>query len=115
MTIANYTDLKTAIETWLARAGDTAISGNAADLVTLCESRLNRKLPLRVMWINTTLTGTLGSRSIALPSDFVEPEALFITTFGARTRLTPFVAGTIEEQVPNGTPVGWCIDGANIG
>jgi hypothetical protein len=56
-----------------ARSGDTQISGNAADFVTLAESRLNRDLPLRVMQTTTTLTATAGSRSVALPSDFIEP------------------------------------------
>ena len=114
MAITTYDELKTAIERWAAREGDTQVSGNAADFVTLGESRLNRVLPLRVNHVNTTLTGTASSRALALPSDFVEPIALFLTTFGVQTRLKPLVAGTFEYGTTNGIPSAWCINETNI-
>jgi hypothetical protein len=114
MALSTYSELKTAIETWLARAGDTEISGNAADIVTLAEARLKRDLPLRVTWTSTTLTGTPGSRSIALPSNYVEPQSLFLTTFGVQTMLKPEIAGNIEYGATGGTPSAWAIAGSNI-
>lgn len=114
MALGTYSQLKTAIETWMARTGDTEISGNAIDLVTLAEDRLNRDLPLRTMMSNATLTATASSRSIALPSDFYEPGALWLTTFGVNNWLTPFVQDNVEMQVPAGTPRAWCINGTNI-
>lgn len=114
MAIATYSGLKTALETWLSRQSDTTISGNAADFVTLCEARLNRELPLRVMHTTTTLTGTTSSRSVALPSDYIEPVALFLTTFGVQTMLKPLVAGNFEYGTTSGTPTAWCINGENI-
>lgn len=114
MAIGTYAQLKTALETWLSRSGDTTVSGNAADFVTLAEARINRDLPLRMMQTTTTLTGTPGSRSIALPSDFIEPYALFLTTFGVHTMLTPAVAGNFEYSTGTAAPIGWCINGSNI-
>lgn len=114
MSLANYTELKSAIESWAAREGDATVTGRAADFVKLGESRLNRILPLRVMQVNTTLTGTTSSRTLALPSDFVEPIALFLTTFGVQTELRPFVAGTAPLSLVNGTPSAWCIQETGI-
>lgn len=114
MALATYDDLKSALVTWLARDGDTAITSNAADFVSLAGARLNRDLPLRMMHTTTTLTGTTSSRSIALPSDFIEPVALFLTTFGEQTMLKPLVAGNFEYGTTSETPTAWCINGSNI-
>lgn len=35
-----YSDLQTAVQTWLSRSGDTKISGNIADIVQLCETMI---------------------------------------------------------------------------
>ncbi len=40
MTLATYSDLETAVANWLARAGDSVITSNVADFITLCESRI---------------------------------------------------------------------------
>ena len=111
MSISTYSELKTAVQTWLDRSD---LSANAADFIALAESRLNRVLPLRTMQVDVTLTGTGSSRSLALPADFVEPVALFLTTFGVQTRLTPRLAGTFEYGTVNGVPSAWCINGTNI-
>ena len=41
MALATYNDLLSAVANWLNRSGDTAITGNDDDLVTLCESRIH--------------------------------------------------------------------------
>ena len=114
MAISTYAELKTAIATWLERSGDSAVTGNAADFVTLAESRLNRSLSLRAMETETTLTGTVSSRQLTLPSDYVEPKSLFLTTFGTQDWLRPFLAGTETLGTTNGTPTAWTINGTAI-
>jgi hypothetical protein len=114
MSIGTYAQLKTAIETWLARTGDTEISANAADLVTLAEARLNRELRLRVNWTNAALTGTIGVSTVSLPSDFLEAQSLFLTTFGIQTKLGTFAAGERPIGTTNGVPGIWAIDGTTI-
>ena len=56
MALANYSDLKTAIETWMERSGDATISGNAADCVALGEASLNRSI--QRLSLETTLNAT---------------------------------------------------------
>jgi len=114
MALGTYSQLKTAIETWMARSGDTEISGNSADLVTLAEDRLNRDLPLRVNYTDGVLTGTAGLRTLTLPSDFYEPVALWLTTFGTRDMLTPYIPGNVEADTTSGTPQAWGVNGTNI-
>jgi len=114
MSIGTYAQLKTAIETWLARSGDTEISSNASDLVTLAEARLNRELKLRVSWTDAALTGTISTSTIVLPSDFIEPQSLFLTTYGVQTKLGTFVAGECPIRTTNSVPTAWAIDGTNL-
>lgn len=116
MALANYTDLKTSIETWLARSGDATITGNAADLVTMAEARINRDLiALRINQVdNTSLTGSVGSRNLTLPSDYLAPISLWLTTNGTDDYLRPIVIGSMPLGTSNGTPQAWGIDGTNI-
>jgi hypothetical protein len=70
------------------------VVANAADCIAMGESRLNRLLDLRMFRADATLTGTVSSRSLTLPTDFVEPIALFVTISGSRVALSPKIAGT---------------------
>jgi hypothetical protein len=114
MAIGTYAQLKSAVETWLSRQGDSDITGNAGDFVSLAGARLNRDLPLRMMQTTTTLTGTASSRELALPTDYIEPYALHLTTSGQEAVLKPEVAGNFLYGTIAGTPTAWCINGANI-
>jgi hypothetical protein len=114
MAISTYANLKTALETWLARSGDVDVVANAADCIAMGESRLNRLLDLRMFRADATLTGTVSSRSLTLPTDFVEPIALFVTISGSRVALSPKIAGTFVYRTTTGVPVAWCINGSNI-
>lgn len=109
MSLGTYSELKTSIETWLARS-DTGITNNASDFVTLAESRLNRMLPLHINRVDLAMSCAASSRNpTTFPIDFYEPIALYLTTFGVSTTLQPFVAGTMEYGLVNQIPTGWCI------
>jgi hypothetical protein len=112
--ITNYATLKTAVEKYLNRTGDASLSDEIDGMVQMAGSRLNRKLALRVMQDDAELTGTVGSREIALPDDFVEPYALRLTTFGDATDLKPSLAGKMPLYDSRGVPQAWSVDGANI-
>lgn len=115
MAIGTYAQLKTAVETWTERSGDAAITANVADFITLAEARLADVLPVRTAEADTTLTGSTSSRSLTLPSDFVEPISLHLTTVTTERRLLrPYVAGTLSLATSNGTPTAWAINGAAI-
>jgi hypothetical protein len=68
MALASYTDLKTSIETWLARADLSALS---ADFITLCEADLNATLITQAQLSAETLGSTDAAGAVALPADFI--------------------------------------------
>lgn len=113
MAISNYSELQTAITNWNIRS-DTAFTNRVTEFITLAEARINRALDGRQSEADTTLTGTLGSRNLSLPSGFIEAVALFLTTFGDQQMLKPMVSGAYEQSTTNGTPDAWAIDGTVI-
>lgn len=112
--ITDFTTLKAAAAQYAWRTGDSTFEAEIDGMIQLAGSRLNRKLALRVMEVDASLTGTPGSRSIALPADYVEPFALRLTTFGDACKIQPYVAGQMPLHDSQGSPEGWCIDGTNI-
>lgn len=110
MALANFTDLKATLLDWMARAD---VSGNADDIVTLAEARLNRELP--VVNVDTTLTGTIGSRVLDVSGlSLVTAIALTLTTDGDERVLVQKVDGTIPYDDTYGEPGFWMMDGTNI-
>lgn len=106
MPITDYSELKSAVTTWLTR-GDVA--GEAADFISLAEAALNRELgPVDT---NTILTGTLGLRRISVTDlNVVEPNALFLAETGVdEVALTAKQKGTFPYRVDNGYPRFWSI------
>jgi hypothetical protein len=68
MALANRTDLKASLASWLMRDDLTA---QLDDFIVLCESRNNKRLRTRDMVSTTTLTAG-GDGSFTLPTDFIE-------------------------------------------
>ena len=62
MTLASYSDLTTAVASWLAKSGDTTVTGNAADFVRLAEDRIRNDLQLQTQEVSNT--------SFSLSSEF---------------------------------------------
>lgn len=112
MAITTYAELQTAIQNWL---DDTSLSSRVTEFIALAEDRINDDLGnLRMAWTTTTLNGSIGSRALTLPTGFVEPRALYLTTDGDQTYLEPFINGTRVLRTDSATPQAWCINGANI-
>lgn len=112
MAITSYATLKTAMGTWVAR--EEVSDAQLSEFVSLFEARANVELPLRTAEVDTTLTGSTSSRQLTLPSDFLEPVALFLTTYGTQQQLSPIIAGNYELDTANGPPSAWAINGSNI-
>src|SRR6185312_222580 len=49
MGLSTYSDLQTAVASWLAKSSDSAITGKAPDFVTLAESRIKDDLKTLAM------------------------------------------------------------------
>ncbi len=112
MAIATYTQLQTAVGNWLHRAD---LSSQIPDFISLAESRLNRRLNLRIMEVNASLTATPGSRSITLPTDMVSPIALWLETWQPRQKLQNMLPEAMQiDAVTPGVPVAWAIENAQI-
>lgn len=69
MALQTYSDLQTAVQTWLSRTGDAKITGNAADLITLAEQviaygSLDPQFPvppLRIRAMETSVEMVIGT------------------------------------------------------
>jgi hypothetical protein len=79
MAIANYTDLSTAIGTWLHR---TDLATVIPDFIRLAEARMQLDLDTRQLDKVTTLTTVSGTNTVALPSDFNQARALSMISGG---------------------------------
>lgn len=110
MSLANYSDLKTAVADWMARAD---LSGNVADWITLAEARLNRTLG--AVEVDQALTGTIDSRRIDVSAySVIAPVALFRadTSTGDEVEVLPKADGTFAYLATSGVPQFWAMDGS---
>lgn len=114
MALANYTDLQTAVQTWVDRAGEAVFVANVPDIIALAEAKLNRELD--IIETDATLTGVVNSRNLDISALSIDaPVALFANYFvNHETMLTPKMDGTYEQQNNAGRPRFWSIDGTNI-
>lgn len=108
MALANYSDLQTAVTTWMKRS---ALSGEAADFIALAEGEIRRKFHGVAFVHDATLTGTVDSRilSTGFPSDYEKPIALYLTTWVDHDKLTPVMTGTFPYAGYSGTPKAWTV------
>lgn len=111
MALSNYTDLQTAITSWLHRSD---LSTQVPDFIDLAEGRINQLLHVRAMEAEDALSVSIGSNSAALPSRFVEEIACFITLNGAPIQLVQVDASEISASTANGMPQYWAVDGENV-
>ena len=102
MSIASYSELKTAVGNWLNRADLTTY---IPDLVMLGEKRIYRDLRIRAM--ETALSDTISSGVIALPSDYVELKFAYVD--GSPTQIlqrktAEFIYTKYPERSASGKP-----------
>ena len=83
MALATYSDLKTAVATWLSRAD---LTSQIPDFITLCHNKLMRVLRVREMeTINSTFT--VGAETADVPSDWLETRKIYVTSSSPRRDL----------------------------
>lgn len=70
MALATYTDLVSAVGTWMRRSGNATFTALVPDFITLFEADMNRVLRVREQETDATITMTGGSGP--LPADWVE-------------------------------------------
>jgi hypothetical protein len=111
MSFDTLADLKTQVNTWLARDD---LNGNIEDFIRLFECTAARRLRIRMN--ETTATLTPSSGSVALPSDFLMWRR--VTWMGSPRRdLTYMPPAALEGAYPGaetGIPVSFTIEGTNL-
>src|SRR3990167_854808 len=111
MAITTYSEIKTAVATWLARDD---LANPIVDFVTLFEAAANRRLRVRQMEASADLTPASGE--VALPSDYL---AWRRVTWTGSTRVELEYAGPSWLQAaypdtPAGTPKYFTIEGSTL-
>lgn len=106
MALGTYSGLKTAIVDFSGRDDLTSLLDDFIDLAEQ-EIYYNDEMPLRVRQMDTrsTLTGTSGSRFLALPADFLEPRALLIIDSGERRELIFNSPSALKIDSTDGSPI----------
>lgn len=116
MAITTYSELQTAVASWLHR---TDLTSQVVDFIALAEDELNSQLRLRMMEVDETLTLTAGQNTVALPSRYLEPIFLELVFAGGRDneRLvfqSPDQMAVFDNATVAQEPEYWTINGSNI-
>jgi len=112
MALANYADLQASVASWLNR---TDLAAGIPDFITLAESRINRDLRVRQMETVALIPTVAGSRTVALPADFLEMRTLRLLTSPPRVLNFATLSALGQawgDQV--GTPVDYAITGGSL-
>jgi hypothetical protein len=109
--ISTYSELQAAAANFLVRADLTA---RIPEFVALAEARLNRIVRKRQAQVDAALTGTVSSRTIALPATFSEALNFWIVRSGERQALNYRDPALMEASAVASEPLFWGIDGANV-
>jgi hypothetical protein len=111
MSFSNFENLVTNVADWLHRDDMT---DRIPDFIRMAESRINRLLPSRQAETERTLTGTISSRAIALPSGFKQLLGLWLTDFSPRLPLIYRIPEKLTVSTTNSLPRYYTLDGSYI-
>jgi hypothetical protein len=113
MAIGTYSELQTAVASWLVRRDLTA---RIPEFITLAESRLNRVLRTRRGEVTQTTTAPSGARQISLPAAYSEALNVWLVYPGSseRTELRFVDPARLTVSTISGCPAAWTIDGSNL-
>ena len=114
MSIANYTELQTAVANWLDRDD---LAARIPEFISLCEARFNRTLRLRAMeTLDTSVSTVAGTNTIALPTGYVQMRDFHLTTspLTQLQYLTPEMMVRLNAGSQRGKPLTYTIIGNNI-
>ena len=111
MSLANYSDLKSAVANWLKRSD---LSTQIPDFITLAEKKINRILDVSPMQVETQLNTAIGSDVIALPSDYQNPLAFWLNDINPRELLNQVTPDRLPFNSVNKRPLFWAIHDGSI-
>lgn len=114
MAITTYTELVAALDGQSGYLHRSDLTAKIPDFIRLAESKINRKLRLLLQELETTLTATIGSRLMAVPTRFGTPIALWCTTYLPREELIYINPERLEVTDSNSASDYYTVDGGNI-
>ena len=114
MSIATYAELVTALDgaSGYLHRGD--LTAKIPDFIRVAESRINRKLRVLLQETESTLTATIGSRLMSVPTLFGTPVALWLETYEPRDELIYRTPNDLPVTDTNGGSDFYTVDGDNI-
>lgn len=109
MSISTYSELTTAVATWIKRSD---LTSQIPDFISIAEKRIKKAIQLRDMEAESTVSSVVGSAVISLPTSYQSPLALWdVEANESLPQSTPSEIGLSDQT---GTPTRWCIDGSGI-
>lgn len=75
MSLTNYTELKSAVGSWLGRSD---LTDQIPNFITLAELRLQRSLRTRKMLSTASLSVTGGTSTVSIPADLLEVRDIYL-------------------------------------
>jgi hypothetical protein len=108
MSIATYSELKTAVANYLAR---TDLTDQIPDFIRFAELRLRRELRIRQMLKSVTTSTTGGDSTVELPSDFLEIRDFSVSTNPIQplTYSSPAIFSRNTRSTESGKPLDYTI------
>jgi hypothetical protein len=103
MSIANYSELNTAVANWLDRDD---LTDRIPEFIALCEARFNRLLRIRAMEYKQTASTVGGQRNLALPTGFIQMRNLQVNAspIVPMQYVTPEIYDRLYGSALTGTP-----------
>ena len=114
MSIATYAELVTALDGASGYLHRTDLTDKIPDFIRVAESRINRKLRVLLQETESTLTATIGSRLMSVPTLFGTPVALWLETYEPRDELIYRAPNDLPVTDTNGGSDFYTVDGDNI-
>ena len=112
MALATYSELQAAVADFLNR---TDLTATIPDFIKLAEADINSHFDQRTVETDAALSTVSGSRFVALPAGFREPQNLWIEWgFGRGQPLRMVTPELLLTRTTPGIPLLWCIDGNNV-
>ena len=100
-----YSSLKTAIEDYTENTETTFVT-HMDDFIKLSEERILKNVQLQLFRKNTTGTMTSSNQYLAMPSDFLAPFSLSITSSSVKTFLQFKDVNYVQSFNPNSSTTG---------
>lgn len=114
MAISTFSELVTALDGSTGYLHRSDLTARIPDFIKLAESEINSDLKLLLQETESTLTATISSNQIAVPTRFGTPIALWCTTYSPRMELLYRNAAELPFTNTRGPSQFYTIDGAFI-